>query len=115
MKTKWEYIASRCERKGYHKSAKIAKEIDKILQELYGKEHTKAWKDEYEFLDCKSIIIIANDSTYCIACVKHDVTCKACDFGKKTGICSTRSSLYSKFKETLFAEEVESEERSVRL
>jgi len=104
MKTKWEYIAFRCEKKGFRKSAKIAKQIDKILKELYEERHTVTWKREYQSLDFKAIYSIAEDSYYCVACVKHDDMCEECKFGELTGICGYDSSLFKRFLDTFLAE-----------
>ena len=47
IERKWEWIAKRLEELGYKKLAEEAKEIDRVLLELYGDRHTEAWKFGY--------------------------------------------------------------------
>jgi len=104
MKTKWQYIASRCKAEGFSESAKIAKEIDRVLRELYGRKHTLTWANDYKFLDSMSISSVAKDVNYCIACEVHEVRCDFCDFGKKVGKCRDELSLYRNFVKIFLSE-----------
>jgi len=104
MRTKWEYIALRCQRKGLCNSARIAKRIDRVLQVLYGRKHTTRWKDEYKSLGSISIVSIAEDSDYCIACVEHDTDCDVCNFAKVAGKCIGDFGLYKRFIKALITE-----------
>jgi len=104
MKTKWQYIASRCEAEGFSESAKIAKKIDKVLRKLYGKKHTLTWANDYKFLDSMTIFSVAKSLNYCIACEVHEVKCDFCDFGKEVGKCGDELSLYRNFVKTFLSE-----------
>jgi len=104
MQTKWEYITTRCKKEGYQQSAKIAKQIDEILQRLYGRKHTKTWQREYQLLDTRNLLHIAEDSSYCIACIEHVEICEDCKFAKVAGDCGDYDSLFRKFLDTLVDE-----------
>lgn len=98
MLRKWEYIAKRCDGENKKEAAKIAREIDGVLVELYPDIlFTNDWEEEYKTFDNMAVPHIASGYTYCVACEIHD-ECNKCKFGIKTGMCGCEeTSLYNQW------------------
>ena len=102
IKRKWEWVAEKCEELGFYKASKVAREIDKVLVEIYGDKHTEAWEEDYMYINSREatiplIVGVVQMREYCIACEIHKDNCSECKFVKKVGECLSQDSLYGKF------------------
>ena len=86
-----------------------ALEIDKALEDIYGKTVTPYFEEDLEKIEktyneikktsdkLKYIDEIARSVIYCIACCEHRRDCDSCLFAKKYGGCDENDSLFGKF------------------
>ncbi len=106
--SKWKFISLWCRFRGYWELAKMAKEIEDKLRELYGKTTTKDWEIDYKRNKRlywngtpDTILSIINRSAYCPAC-ENSKNCHDCEFGNLYGACSNDDSLFAKFEDLFF-------------
>jgi len=118
MMSKWEWIEKVCETQGYIESAKVARQIEDALKELYGKTKTRNLEALEEFqernvledVDYFSICMFAADPGFCIGCEMTTTSgCSDCLFGREYGYCN-HESLYGEFRRTLTKEYIEGDQ-----
>ena len=102
--SKWTWLRDKCLELGYIKAAELAQEIEDRLYSLYGATTTEEWERvteseiEVEFSNDPNDIICS--STFCRGCEETHRTklfCHDCKFGKETGVCDKKNSLFLLF------------------
>jgi len=109
--SKWDWLARKCNERGYCKAADIAVDISYMLNTIYGVEDTDEWMNEYVELETSShdisdlvLLGVANNPAFCIGCKKdhrREIGCKGCAFGVAAGICTEEDSIFGDFITTL--------------
>ena len=95
--TKWKYLELRCLNENSPAAAKVAKEIDSLLNRIGLDRSTKLWRIDYQFLDEYSITEIAGDHRkWCMACEKCNNRCDDCEFAARGG-----TILYNDFRKLI--------------